>query len=161
MFRKLKNYFAIVLIAGTSGLAGAYFFNESARPAVSISSKNADVIPAHFASLPAADGELPDFVKAADATIHAVVHVKVFGSQQVYDPFQGFFGYQNPQRQQTQGSGSGVIITEDGYIVTNNHVVAEAEKVEKEAKLEELNKEIKELNLVFFVALRVTFVPLW
>ena len=130
MFRKLKNYFAIVLIAGASGLAGAYFFNESARPAVSISTKNADVIPARFASLPAADGELPDFVKAADATIHAVVHVKVFGSQQVYDPFQGFFGFQNPQRQQTQGSGSGVIITEDGYIVTNNHVVAEAEKVE-------------------------------
>src|SRR5437868_14680057 len=130
MFRKLKNYFAIVLIAGASGLAGAYFYNETATPAVSISTKNAEVIPAHFASLPATDGELPDFVKAADATVHAVVHVKVFGSQQVYDPFKGFFGYQNPQRQQTEGSGSGVIITEDGYIVTNNHVVADAEKVE-------------------------------
>src|SRR4051812_1097424 len=129
MLRKLKNYFVIVLIAGASGLGGAYFFNESARPSVSISAKNADVVPVHFASLPPAGGDLPDFVKAADATIHAVVHVKVFGSQQVYDPFQGFFGYQNPQRQQTEGSGSGVIITEDGYIVTNNHVVAEADKV--------------------------------
>jgi len=130
MFRKLKNYFAIVLIAGASGLGGAYFYTESAQPTVSISTKNADVIPATFASMPQTEGELPDFVKAADATIHAVVHVKVFSSQQVYDPFQGFFGYQNPQRQETQGSGSGVIITEDGYIVTNNHVVSGAEKVE-------------------------------
>ena len=108
MFSKLKNYFAIILIAGASGLAGAYFFNETSHHAVSISTKNADVIPARFASLPEVDGNLPDFVKAADATVHAVVHVKVYGSQQVYDPFQGFFGYQNPQRQQTQGSGSGV-----------------------------------------------------
>src|SRR5688572_28126508 len=130
MFRKLKNYFAIVLIAAGSGIAGGYFFNESAQPTVSISSRNADVVPARFVSMPTPDGTLPDFVKAADATIHAVVHVKVYGSQAVYDPFQGFFGYQNPQRQQTQGSGSGVIITEDGYIVTNNHVVADAEKVE-------------------------------
>ena len=130
MFSKLKNYFAIVLIAGVSGLAGGYFFNHASQPSISLSAKNADLIPAKFASMPPVNGDLPDFVKAADATVHAVVHVKVYGSQQVYDPFQGFFGYQNPQRQQTQGSGSGVIITEDGYIVTNNHVVADAEKVE-------------------------------
>ena len=131
MFNKLKNYFAIVLIAASSGFAGAYFFNHSNGSSVSISAKNAEVIPAKFVGMPATtDGSLPDFVKAADATVHAVVHVKVFGSQQVYDPFQGFFGFQNPQRQQTEGSGSGVIITEDGYIVTNNHVVADAEKVE-------------------------------
>lgn len=131
MFRKLKNYFAIVLIAGASGLAGAYFFNQTASPSIPISIKNAETIPATFVKVPGApDSSLPDFVRAAEATVHAVVHVKVFGSQQVYDPFQGFFGYQNPQRQPTQGSGSGVIITEDGYIVTNNHVVAGAEKVE-------------------------------
>ncbi len=132
MLSKLKNYFAIVLIAGASGLAGAYFFNHSIQSSVSISAKNsAETIPAKFTSMPGTvDANLPDFVKAADATVHAVVHVKVFASQQVVDPFQGFFGYQNPQRQQTEGSGSGVIITEDGYIVTNNHVVANAEKVE-------------------------------
>ncbi|CAN5459227.1 trypsin-like peptidase domain-containing protein [soil metagenome] len=131
MFSKLKNYFAIVLIAGASGLTGAYFFNRSSQPSVSISSKNAEVIPAKLVSMPGtAEGTLPDFVKAAESTVHAVVHVKVYGSQQVYDPFQGFFGNQSPQRQQTEGSGSGVIITEDGYIVTNNHVVDVAEKVE-------------------------------
>lgn len=129
MFSKLKNYFAIVIIAGASGLAGAYLFNRSSAPSVSVSEKNVAAIPTSFVSLPG-DGNLPDFVKAAEATVHAVVHVKVFGSQQVYDPFQGFFGYQNPQRHQTEGSGSGVIITEDGYIVTNNHVVDKAEKVE-------------------------------
>lgn len=132
MFSKLKNYFAIVLIAGASGLAGAYFFDQSSKSSVSISEKNAIAsLPVKLVNMPAGgEGDLPDFVKAADATVHAVVHVKVYGSQQVYDPFQGFFGFQNPQRQQTEGSGSGVIITEDGYIVTNNHVVAESDKVE-------------------------------
>src|SRR6185436_10665446 len=46
-----------------------------------------------------------------------------------FDPFRDFFGSPQPQRQQ-EASGSGVIITDDGYIVTNNHVVDEADKVE-------------------------------
>ncbi len=131
MFNKLKNYFAIVLIAAAGGVAGSYFYQHSTQLPVSISSKNSDFVPAKFVAMPGtSDGTLPDFVKAAEATVHSVVHIRVFGSQSVYDPFQGFFGNQSPQRKQTEGSGSGVIITDDGFIVTNNHVVASADKVE-------------------------------
>jgi len=44
------------------------------------------------------------------------------------DPFGQFFG--NPFGGPSMGSGSGVIISEEGYIVTNNHVVENADQVE-------------------------------
>jgi serine protease Do len=75
---------------------------------------------------------LTDFTFAADKTVHAVVHVKTnYAAQQVYNPFSDFFGgqkYYNNAPQ--QASGSGVIISNDGYIVTNNHVVNNAESIE-------------------------------
>lgn len=82
-------------------------------------------------------GNSPDLIPAAEASVHAVVHIKVQGEQQVQrgyiDPFEFFFGgggMEQPRTQPIMGSGSGVIISSDGYIITNNHVIDDANKIE-------------------------------
>ncbi len=81
-------------------------------------------------------GEYPDFTYAAESAVKAVVFVKVIvRSEQPQMPnnfFEYFFGYGggSGQPREQVGSGSGVIIREDGYIVTNNHVVNGASEIE-------------------------------
>ena len=84
-----------------------------------------------------ADRPLPsaptDFVAAAERTVEAVVHVKTTAErvQNYYNPFNDlFFGRPStPEKFEVEGSGSGVILTEDGYVVTNNHVIKGAKKI--------------------------------
>ena len=83
-----------------------------------------------------------DFVQAAAAVSPAVVHIKTtYGGSNadeqanggdMADMFEQFFRGGGGQRQRAPraASGSGVILTADGYIVTNNHVVDKADKIE-------------------------------
>jgi len=77
-----------------------------------------------------------DFTGAAEKVMPAVVYIRstqpgVDRTEEVQsmDPFRDFFGPRGPQGP-TQSSGSGVLISENGYIVTNNHVVQDADVVE-------------------------------
>ena len=75
----------------------------------------------------------PDFTYAAETAVDAVVYVKVISTATATQPqslFDYFFGYGTPQQREKVGSGSGVIIREDGYIVTNNHVIEGADKIQ-------------------------------
>ena len=74
-----------------------------------------------------------EMVDAAQKTVDAVVHVKTAYMQQYAygNPFLDYFfgdGYQKRGRS-VEASGSGVIISKDGYIITNNHVIEHAEKI--------------------------------
>lgn len=72
-----------------------------------------------------------DFTQAAESSIHSVVHIgSTFKNESPYinDPIYNYF-FRNAPREQ-MATGSGVIISEDGYIVTNNHVIDKASKIE-------------------------------
>jgi Do/DeqQ family serine protease len=72
-----------------------------------------------------------DFTEAAEKTIHTVVHVKNVSRRTITNPIlEYFYGYKGGQSQEQVGTGSGVIISEDGYIVTNNHVIKDASEIE-------------------------------
>ena len=73
-----------------------------------------------------------DFTQVAEETVNGVVHVKVEAEGQVSsNPFYEFFyGGRGQKPSPVFGFGSGVIISEDGYVVTNNHVIEGADKIE-------------------------------
>ncbi len=71
-----------------------------------------------------------DFVEAAEKSINAVVHVK--NTSVISDDFSylDYFYGRNKSPQNRIGTGSGVIVSPDGFIITNNHVIENATKIE-------------------------------
>ncbi len=132
----LKKIGTGLMIAITGGLIalGADRLTEDRQ---TMSSSYNEQIPAYLTSNPIPSPmTLPDFTVAADNTIHSVVHIKTeYQSRRssVYDYFFDFHDFFGDRRggtpQPAIASGSGVIISPDGYIVTNNHVVAESDKI--------------------------------
>jgi Do/DeqQ family serine protease len=85
---------------------------------------------AYLTSLQTQEGQI-DFTYAAEMTVHAVVHVHIKMMGAPDNPIMDwFYGDRNSKPREVSGYGSGVIISDDGYIITNNHVIENAESVD-------------------------------
>lgn len=129
-----KYVFSAMCIAAL-GLSAGAFIKANATPAIES----------------VAAGQPVDLTYAAEKALPAVVHIKYVQNSKVQtveveeDPFSDFFGpfgfFGNPDRgnggtqkrrvqtPKREATGSGVIISSDGYIVTNNHVVNGADEL--------------------------------
>ena len=131
----MKNFLKLLIVSALGGALtlGAYviFFenlqgegelNSTAMPVFTPASYSGSVIPS----------EKTDFTEIAENSINAVVHVKnvSVSSSSINPLLEFFYGPSGQKEQQVIGSGSGVIISSDGYIITNNHVIQGARALE-------------------------------
>ncbi|MBM6499119.1 S1C family serine protease [Flavobacterium macrobrachii] len=124
--KQLSSLFLVSLLSGATTL-GAYklFIEKDNRNSIVTTSTNS------FGRNVGLNGEAVDFTSAAENAVHSVVHVKNVSVRTVYNPIlEYFYGSRGGQQQEQVGTGSGVIISEDGYIVTNNHVIKDATELE-------------------------------
>lgn len=139
--KNVGKFFAVaILSASVAGVTTYALMPEEKGETPSFAAQfphSAQVVPTVFGS--SSVGAM-DLTKAAEASVHAVVHIKstqlgkVQTVQQPMDIFDYFFGNPHGRQRQVQtqprvGFGSGVIISTDGYIVTNNHVIEGADEI--------------------------------
>ena len=144
-----KNGLAVVAISAGTTIASMWGYGKLVQPDISSGSQATNQLPVNYAGFFNNGGNTAssvDFTPAATTATPAVVHIKTrtkarqatvqeqrrqrspffddFG-----DMFGDFFGGGPRVIPEQRASGSGVIITQDGYIVTNNHVINEADEI--------------------------------
>lgn len=126
----MKQFFQLFLVAffaGSITLGGYKLLEKNDTIPFQTEQKEAELIPTNLSRIAAES--TTDFTEAAEMTVNAVVHVKnITISRQPTSIFEYFRGGGQPRAM--IGSGSGVIISPDGYIVTNNHVIENASNLE-------------------------------
>ena len=153
---KLKQVFLTVAISAVTAFGVMLTYNKYLQYSKTYGGQEAGVIPANykFAKLTENTSINPpgaiDFTQSAAAALPTVVHIKTKTNakqinnnlprnQRPKNPFsdlfgddimEQFFGNQRGYVPEQKASGSGVIISADGYIVTNNHVVENADELD-------------------------------
>ncbi len=133
--KKLLTFVGVVLFS--SGIS-IFVISMINKPQDVQNEKTAFGIPLQHVSY--TQGEPVDLTQAAEISVNAVVHIMTKSEapqrslSMEMDPFFEFFfrdrrGMQPQQPQPKMGSGSGVILSPNGYIVTNNHVIDGANEI--------------------------------
>lgn len=132
----MKKVLGLLLVSALGGALtlGAYkLFIEKPQVVYERQQKENGLqnVPTNFVNSPKNyAAEITDFTDASSKTVNAVVHVI---NKSIYTPqatMQSLF-FGQPTRPRVQiGTGSGVIVSSDGYIITNNHVVNGANEIE-------------------------------
>jgi Do/DeqQ family serine protease len=151
---KWKQIFFTVAISAVTTLAVIWGYGTYVKNSNTYAGQQQGVMPANYKYAGLLDGGTPpggaiDFTTPAQAATPAVVHIKTktnakqvnnsLPKKQPNNPFSDLFDddmfnqlFGNRGRgviPEQRASGSGVIISEDGYIVTNNHVVDNADEI--------------------------------
>jgi serine protease Do len=127
---KTKKLLGTFLVAVIGGLIAVFIYTVFVPRRERIINANVQQ-PINYANLPGVnDSGSFNFIDAAKKSVEAVVHVKTQSTRQASNPILEFFyGDIYDDNQPVLGFGSGVIISEDGYIVTNNHVIEKSDDV--------------------------------
>ena len=130
--KRIGSLLLVSVFAGAITLGAYKLLFEKANYAIISQNDAGSVINTSFTPTSAKGAGINevDFTNAAETTVNAVVHVKNVSLSKspttIFDFFYGSGGSVTPQ----VGTGSGVIISQDGYIVTNNHVIARASQLQ-------------------------------
>lgn len=135
--KKFLNLVLVSVIGGAVTLASYKIFLEKKPENQNsiVTGLSPQIVQTKFVSNNAAGlpADAVEFTDAAEKTIHTVVHVKntaINNNPSSIPLLEFLYGYGGGgQNREVVGSGSGVIISPDGYIITNNHVIENATKI--------------------------------
>ncbi len=163
---KWKQLLLIVAVSAASAVGSVWTYGKLTNQKTAFVQSPDGKLPVNYAGFfenGTGAAEPVDFTKAANAAVPAVVHIKTKipakkisndlprsrRNNGMEDWFDQFFNFGPQVQPEQRASGSGVIISDDGYIVTNNHVISDgAEGVADEITVTLHNKKVYKAKVI-------------